>query len=37
MALPDSTHHATEQEVLEVAARTGATFRKFVRGILAAM
>lgn len=37
MALPDSTHHATEQEVLEVAARTGATFRKLVRGILAAM
>mgnify|MGYP002335742567 CR=1 FL=1 len=34
MALPDGEHHATEQEVLEVAARTGATFRKLVRGIL---
>lgn len=37
MAIPDRDHHATEQEVLETAARSGATFRRFVRGVLAAM
>ena len=37
MAIPDRDHHATEQEGLEVAARSGVTFRKFVRGILAAI
>jgi purine-nucleoside phosphorylase len=35
MAIPERDHHATEQEVLEVAAKTGARFRKFVRGLLA--
>ncbi len=35
MAIPDGEHHATEQEVLEVAARSGATFRRFIRGLLA--
>ena len=37
MAIPDRDHHASEQEVLEVAARSGQQFRRFVRGILAAM
>jgi purine-nucleoside phosphorylase len=37
MAVPERDHHATEQEVLEVAARSGALFRRFVRGILAAI
>lgn len=37
MAIPDRDHHASEQEVLEVAARSGRQFRRFVRGILAAM
>lgn len=37
MAVPERGHHATEQEVLEVAARSGAQFRRFVRGILQAM
>lgn len=37
MALPDSEHHATEQEVLEVATRTGMLFRRFIRGLLAAI
>jgi purine-nucleoside phosphorylase len=37
MAVPEREHHATEQEVLEVAARGGARFRRFVRGILAAI
>jgi purine-nucleoside phosphorylase len=34
MAIPDRHHHATEQEVLEVAARSGEQFRRLVRGIL---
>ncbi|RIH83412.1 Purine nucleoside phosphorylase 1 [Meiothermus luteus] len=37
MAVPERDHHATEQEVLATAARSGALFRRFVRGILAAM
>lgn len=37
MALPDRDHHASEQEVLGVAARSGQTFRRLVRGVLAAM
>jgi purine-nucleoside phosphorylase len=37
MAIPDRDHHASEQEVLEVAARSSQQFRRFVRGILAAM
>jgi purine-nucleoside phosphorylase len=37
MAIPDHDHHATEQEVLEVAARSGEQFRRLVRGILAAI
>jgi len=37
MAIPDRDHHASEQEVLEVAARSGQQFRRFIRGILAAM
>ncbi len=37
MAIPDRDHHASEQEVLEVAARSGEAFRRLVRGILAAM
>ncbi|WP_027878405.1 purine-nucleoside phosphorylase [Meiothermus cerbereus] len=37
MAVPEREHHATEQEVLATAARSGALFRRFVRGILAAM
>lgn len=35
MAIPDSDHHATEQEVLQMAAKTGAVFRALVRGVLA--
>jgi purine-nucleoside phosphorylase len=35
MAVPEREHHATEEEVLEVARRTGPVFRRFVRGILA--
>ncbi len=37
MAIPDRDHHATEQDVLAVAARSGRQFRDLVRGILAAM
>ena len=37
MAVPERDHHATEQEVLAVAAQSGARFRQFVRGILAAL
>jgi putative hydrolase of the HAD superfamily len=37
MAIADRDHHATEQEVLEVAARSGQTFRRLIRSILAAM
>ncbi len=35
MAVPEREHHATEEEVLAVAAKTGPIFRRFVRGILA--
>ncbi len=34
MALPDRNEHATGDEVLAVAARTGATFRRLVRAVL---
>ncbi|GLV47329.1 purine nucleoside phosphorylase [Thermus sp. LT1-2-5] len=37
MAVPEREHHATEEEVLRVAAETGPIFRRFVRGILAAL
>jgi purine-nucleoside phosphorylase len=37
MALPDRDDHASEQEVLEVATRSGQRFRHLVRGIVAAM
>jgi purine-nucleoside phosphorylase len=37
MALPDAERHASEQDVLAVAARAGERFRRLVRGILAAM
>ncbi|RTG91713.1 purine-nucleoside phosphorylase [Thermus scotoductus] len=35
MAVPERERHATEEEVLAVAAKTGPIFRRFVRGILA--
>jgi len=34
MALPDRDEHATGDEVLAVAARSGTTFRRFVRAVL---
>ena len=34
MALPDATHHATEQDVLDTAARSAKVFRGLVKGIL---
>jgi purine-nucleoside phosphorylase len=37
MALPDVEHHATEQEVLDVANKTGPAFRKLLKAILAGM
>jgi len=37
MAIPDRDHHASGQEVLEVAARSGRVFRRLVRGLLAAL
>jgi len=37
MAIADRDHHASEQEVLEVAARSGQAFRRFVRGVLASL
>ncbi|RDI96567.1 purine-nucleoside phosphorylase [Meiothermus sp. QL-1] len=37
MAVPERDHHATEAEVLATAAQSGALFRRFVRGILAAL
>ena len=37
MAIPDRDHHSSEHEVLEVAARGGRQFRRFVRSILTAM
>lgn len=35
MAIPDSGHHATEQDVLEVAHRVGPKLQRLVRGVLA--
>ncbi|MEB3198762.1 MAG: purine-nucleoside phosphorylase [Candidatus Sericytochromatia bacterium] len=35
MAIPDSGHHATEAEILEVAQRVGPTLARLLRGILA--
>ena len=35
MALPDRDHHATEEEVLAVAERTGAVFRRLVKAFIA--
>lgn len=35
MAIPDSGHHATEQEILDVAERVGPTLERLVRGVLA--
>lgn len=35
MAVPEREHHASEEEVLAVAAKAGPIFRRFVRGILA--
>jgi len=37
MAIPDRDHHATEEEVLKVAERTGPVFRRYVKGLLAAL
>ncbi|MEB3284154.1 MAG: purine-nucleoside phosphorylase [Candidatus Sericytochromatia bacterium] len=37
MAIPDSGHHATEEEILAVARRVGPTLERLVRGILAAL
>jgi len=37
MAIPDRDHHATEQEVLETAERTGPVFRRLVKAFLAAL
>lgn len=37
MAIPDSHHHADEQEVLEIARRTGPKFRNVIRGVLERM
>lgn len=34
MALPDAQHHATEQDVLDTAARSAKVFRGLVKGIL---
>jgi len=34
MALPDSSRHADEREVLESAARSGPTFRRLVKALL---
>ena len=35
MAIPDREHHATEEEVLAVAERTGPVFRRVVKAFLA--
>ncbi|MER3557586.1 MAG: purine-nucleoside phosphorylase, partial [Thermus sp.] len=37
MAVPEREHHATEEEVLRVAQKTGPVFRRFIRGILAGL
>lgn len=34
MALPDSAHHADEQQVLDTAAQSGPAFRRLVKAIL---
>lgn len=34
LAIPDRDHHATGDEVLEVAAASGATFRRLVRAVV---
>ena len=34
MALPDGAEHATSDDVLETAARSGPTFRRLVKAIL---
>lgn len=34
MAVPDAGHHATGDEVLEMAAKSGETFRRLVRAVL---
>jgi len=34
LAIPDRDHHADEDEVLEVAAASGATFRRLVRAVV---
>jgi purine-nucleoside phosphorylase len=35
MAIPDFGHHATEQEVLEVAKATGPVFRRLLKSVIA--
>lgn len=37
MAVPEREHHASEEEVLAVAAKTGPIFRRLVRGIVEAL
>lgn len=37
IAIPDSGHHATEQEVLETASRTGPLFQRLIEQTLQAM
>ncbi len=37
MAIPDREHHATEEEVLAVAERTGPVFRRLVKAFVAAL
>lgn len=37
MALPDASHHADEQEVLDTAQQTGPKFRRLLKAILAQM
>ncbi len=37
MAIPDRDHHATEEEVLETAERTGPVFRRLVKAFVAAL
>jgi purine-nucleoside phosphorylase len=34
MAIPDTGHHATEQEILDVAQRVGPQLQRLVRGVL---
>ena len=35
MAIPDRDHHATEEEVLATAERTGPVFRRLVKAFVA--